>query len=445
MSLSNNQKQVVDAASRSAIHDAFGRLLRHARKGRWVGINNRYVRSAVKIIQRDSRPPRTINSLHLAEYIAASGPIHCMDGWSLLAGALDANARGDGDAARHFAYYAELRAAMSLLAAEGVGIFSDQHFVADGSGACQRLPQNLGTHKAAWFILEYWAGLTRAVDLLTSLVEPVGISVGQWLDAFGVRLRPVAANWLRSWGLDLSRLTNDRDARNEASYRPSSLLTRAPVRPPHSFAFVRSLWTVCEPSIPRRFENIDRHLLRLSLEKGYTATFRSTPTTNAADYRGRIVAALGRLGLRNGQMDNWVAFLTRASSPDTPILLQQAAGTAGVYSPEHHLQVIARASLLLRVATGAAARHLRESGFDQATMEFWWQPFGENRGFWENGGEPVGLVDLWADIEGAIADSTAWFGGAGPDPSLARWRANQARSVSTLAECERIGLWGLGM
>ena len=55
----------------------------------------------------------------IGEYIASSAPLHLADGWNYLSRAFDAACRGDRGAAYHLSYYAELRAAMSLLATEG--------------------------------------------------------------------------------------------------------------------------------------------------------------------------------------------------------------------------------------------------------------------------------------------------------------------------------------
>ena len=36
---------------------------------------------------------------------------------------------GDPDAARHLGYYAELRATMSILAGDGIGVFQNKHII----------------------------------------------------------------------------------------------------------------------------------------------------------------------------------------------------------------------------------------------------------------------------------------------------------------------------
>ena len=75
---------------------------------------------SLPVILEDDAKAARINEPHFREYVAASAPTHLIDGWSYLARAIDALLRGDAPAAVHLGYYAELRAAMSLLAGGGI-------------------------------------------------------------------------------------------------------------------------------------------------------------------------------------------------------------------------------------------------------------------------------------------------------------------------------------
>lgn len=52
-------------------------------------------------------PPYTASEV--GEYVAASLPGHCIDGWAYLGRSLSACLHGDAGTARHLAYYAEPR------------------------------------------------------------------------------------------------------------------------------------------------------------------------------------------------------------------------------------------------------------------------------------------------------------------------------------------------
>ena len=159
--------------------------------------------------------PSHVVSNDLSQYIAASAVLHCVDGWSFLGRALSCHACGDSDVARHLGYYSELRAAMSILAAEGIGVFHNDHCVID-SGDNQQFVRGLNTHMMAWLALKAWASRADSADILTDVIRPNGYPLKQWLEAFGAgpQLRPLGEAWLTSWGFDLQCMFEDRAARN---------------------------------------------------------------------------------------------------------------------------------------------------------------------------------------------------------------------------------------
>ncbi len=76
----------------SSVIDAFGSLRRYLNDGRWLGIRNAYLNDAVATIDAQlAATPSTINQKHRAEYVAASVPLHAVDGWSYLGRALAAH------------------------------------------------------------------------------------------------------------------------------------------------------------------------------------------------------------------------------------------------------------------------------------------------------------------------------------------------------------------
>ncbi len=444
--LGRRGQAAVTAASRQALLSNFISASNHLQYGRWIDANNPYRSDVTKKLRADEASATPVDDASLGEYIAASAPLHCADGWSFLGRALQCHSRGDGDAARHLAYYAELRAAVSLLASEGIGIFNDLHYVVDVSGRCRRLP-GPRTHEIAWQTLDFWGSLPQSATLLGGVVSSTGIPLTDWLDEFGApsSARPIGGDWLRTWGLDLKYLSTDRDARNEASYRPTRLDASTTLDVPDSAKFLRDLWNLHEPSAPSRFDILDRHILRLSLEQAHEATTGLKPAADATNFRIRVEAMLNTLSPGGLSGTGWRDFLTRASEADTPRLLREASGTALVSDAEHHVQVIARATLLLRVSTGACAQLLDDAGVGRDDLEFWWKSLGEDRGLWEPGNEPDELTDLWLDVNEELENAAEWETSAVGMASVARWLKEQSRTLSVLGGCERIALWGMGL
>jgi hypothetical protein len=459
--LSTQQKKTLQLSSRRTVQDVFARLRpyfrRYLNNGRWIGISNRYCDNTVDKLFRDTNGGRNnVNHKQLSQYILVSAPLHCADGWDYLGRAIDCLARGDADVARHLGYYAELRAAMSLLAAEGIGVFNNRHFVLDHSYTCRLLPKSQGrdlrTHEIAWLCLEHWANRKTSTDLLEEIISPGGIPLRNWLDDFGVTSkRPIGSEWLISWGLDLRRLSDDREARNEASYRPTRLIPKMSLDAIACSEFLRNLWALYQPYGDSRFEALDRHLLRLTLRKAYKAITGNDVQADLHGFEMRIDKML-RDTIPSGAVPGglpekvWSDFLTGRLRPDTPVLFIEASRTDSIDNPRHHLQVIARSALLLRVATGACARLLREIDLGSTDLEFWWQPLGEEMGLWEPNIEPEELTDLWADVELALEEIRDWeVANQGRQVSFARWWRERAQPISVLGGCERIALWGLGL
>ena len=448
--LNKQQKQSLRRASSEEVEHVFQRIKRHLARDRWLNSSNDYVTDCIKKLREHTGIGVAINGNDLSEYIAASAPLHCFDGWVTLGRALDAVIRDDPSTAVHLSYYAELRATMSLLAAEGVGIFDDRHFVVTAAGVqpIGRLGNtgrsNLKTHNLAWQALEHWASLGRSAEVFRYIIQPNGIPLGQWLDAFGAGTlsRAIGMKWMRTWGVDLKRLSKglDRNARNQASYRPTYLHKGAQLEVNDCSSFVRRLWISCEPSQPSRFDTLDRHLLRLTLRQAFDALPRTL------SYEDRVTSMINSVLPAGALADAWARFLTGVTDPADPAVITEASSRSRRGDPRHHLHVLSRATLLLRVATGACLRLLRSAPVGRDDLEFWWKSLGEQHALWIPGEEPDDLTELWEDVNASVEDLRDWEDrNTGLNPSYTSWRAELPRQISILGECERVALWGLGL
>lgn len=441
------QRQLRNADPRS-IRSAFDVLRKNWTIGDWLRAGNRYRSDCVGRLKTDFRAGRGATHSHLREYVAASAITHCADAWSFLGRAIDSDLRGDPAAASHLAYYAELRAAVSLLAAEGVGAFDKHHAVVDGNSRCNVLSDE-GTHRFTWKALEYWATLPASAELLFSVVRPGGIVLKEWLDHFSVGTgtqSTLGKAWLKQWGLDLERMSDDRDSRNVASYRPTSFTAPRATSALESIEAAKEIWSLCEPAGDRQFAKLDRHLLRYSLALTFKKMTGSTPKQARKRYRGLISRVLGSLAPQDLSEDMWFKFLTYEMSPDAPALFADAEGLATIKDARHSKQVMSRATLLLRVATGTSADLLRSlNGMASNELRFWWSPIGEDHGLWERDSEPEHFSDLWADVEEALRNLASWQEEAGAGACYRTMWSGSSASVAVLGTTERVGLWGLGL
>lgn len=426
------------------IEKAARRLLKEFKNSRWLDPANRYNLDCAGQVKSDLGTG-AIDPTSLTEYIAASAPIHSVDAWAYVGRALTAASHGDVHAARHLAYYAELRAALSILATEGFGIFNDHHVVVDATGNLHQIVgwkrKQIGTHAIAWNLLRGWADTPKGAGLLGEAIVAGGTTLADWVTIFQptASLVPVSSHWLGAWGLDLARLSGDRDARNASSYRPTSIPSTHHIDPKGFVEHVVGMWSVSEPQNPSFFEPLDRHLVRLTLEMLFRGVTGKQPPDPgyAADVK-RTVTTLGPSGMDPA---SWEAFLTRSAVASDPAVLVQAGANAPPTDPTYYLQVVSRAYVLARLATGASLRLCGRAGITGSDLVFWSDHLGEIRGLWGPGAKPNPLTDLWADVDVAISEAKTWHG-KGKNTTDDLWR-QVSPSMSSLGKFERIGLWSL--
>jgi hypothetical protein len=433
-------KPIISAASRATIESYFVGLISPSREKEWLDAGNRYKIECTQIFEGDVK--RALSSgisfssgkrKYLTAYIGASAPTHVIDGWSFLGRALDSSLRGDTYSAAHFAYYAELRAAMALLASEGIGIFSRRHAVVGVNGITP-FPRKAefgknteGTHKLVWPVFRFWSSLRRASDLLDALIQPEQVSLSTWLSVSKtpVFARAVGQRWFSEWGIDLGNVREDHDIRNLASYRPSQFR----YAPSHGAAniaeFVTSLWQLFEPGTSRRFPGIERHLLKRAWQIGGTPP----PSQNEIE----------RIGLTSAEARSWVNFF---SSADKPLPLALAESATRIEDPTCHLRMISRAALLLFVASGSTRLLLQSAGYSADTISFWWKEYGQDRGLWEPHNTPDDPLDAWADVSIAIDDLVSWRF-SNEHASLRDLRQSQPHHIDELGAFELVGIWSL--
>lgn len=448
MPLSPAQERKIDVADSNSVRSEFRKLRANWTSGSWLSTRNRYKVDCIGRLRNDLAPGKKVTHSHLREYIAASAVAHCIDGWSFLGRAIEAELRGDPSVSCHLGYYAELRAAMSLLAAEGIGVFNKKHAIVNSRSRCECFPAD-GTHQFTWDALEYWATTSASSHLLFSIIEPGGLPLEEWLSRFSVGTgfqQTLGKSWLKQWGLDLEQLTDDRDSRNVASYRPTSFTSSGATSVAATIDAVEELWTLCEPSGDRQFATLDRHLLRHSLALTFKEMTGRTPKQVPQRYFVQVRNMLHALAPGDLSPSMWQEFLTYGVSPDLPQVFRDAEGTAKIHDPRHSKQVLARATLLLRVSTGAAGGMLGSlANMDSAELRFWWSPLGEDRGLWDIVNEPENFYDLWADIRDALQDIALWRNSANSDPAYSALWASNSRAAAILGTMERSGLWGLGL
>ena len=410
------------------------------RANTWLGQNNVYQQDAVG--QIDSGVVTKHDQL--AEYVAASAVAHSFDGWSYLGRALEAEMAGDPDAARHLGYYAELRAGMSLLASGGIGVFNRKHVVVRNNQQCE-IFNSEGTHEFVWRALKIWAETAAGREAILNSVAPGNVRLSEWLDQFSIGSNFVTTSWMNQWGLDLSRLAEDKTARNIASYRPTAFTTPGPRSIEDTLRGILVLWEVCDPGANGGFPVLDSHLLRSSLEMIWRG---SSAARHIKSYQQQLQVALNGVTPTSCPEGQWEEFLAFQNLSKAHGLIQDANGNVNQFHKDHSKQVLARATLLLRISTGCSALLLEEAGVSgRSDLEFWKSGSSVRRRLWSDADPVVSSIDLWLDVESASELIDQWLlqvADDSPASCHALW-TEQAAAAATLATAERAFLWGVGL
>jgi hypothetical protein len=412
----------------------------------WLHPNNKYLKDTIGKIKNDldvNITNKNLNPSQIKEYVAASSILHCKDGWGFLTDSISSLLEGNISSAIHIAYYAELRAAMSFLASDGIGVFNKQHIWFDNTGACNKVT-NIGTHDFVWNTIEEWANVQHKSHVILQSLQIRNHSIFDWLVKAGMSpsistATTLSKDWLKKWSVDLQILGDDHNLRNEVSYRPQEIKRSLSfdVNGINNLKFIINQWLISEPTGSEKFKLLDQFLLRQSLYNYYKTQHSREP--GIRDIRN-IMSGLSLSG--NTSLENFL--LKREHSILNDVFKnasKKAINTNGEYQP---LAVISRAFLLLRLSTSRLEESLKYAGYDKLKLGFWWKDLGKKNCLWESSNEPESAQDLWADVEILIEDLNAYIL-SNPTAENSTLHKDISRELLESKKFQKAYLWGIGI
>lgn len=298
--------------------------------------------------------------------LAVDALVHLTEGWRYLSSALSSMLDNAPSQTIHFAYYAELRSAMSLLSSYGIRVGNEDNSYVNKSGDKKVASawKNMRTHTAVWKLWEAWATTPEAEALILDQLKILpSITIGKLKASVGrIAVNPT----LTHWAIDL-KVGNEHTARNRASYR--TIMARAPFEKMQvsDFEFVRDLWALAEPTgFGLRFEQeLVRYLVDAELND---QDFGNDEAARAA-WRQRLITDLERT--TGTPISTLEAFFDGNESLSPLFNLAFASDVKPV-------NIVARAFFMLRLATlklnGALASHPASPA--KAWLEDWLQHAG---------------------------------------------------------------------
>ena len=394
------------------------------------------VNAADAIVNYFKPSPTRFSQDDARTFLAAASFVHCKDGWQYLSHAVDCIFKGDFKTAVHLAYYAELRAAMSFLASEGIGILNNVHFCIDASSTIIKDPKSSwnvsrrkfdgwGTHRFIWECLNAFVSSSRK-DISHSVKTfwHNGNSFEDWIrnipgaNSLSV-ISQIIKQWITDWSFDIGHFKDDREGRNNASYAASKFKSFSNTDCMVSIETYSDALKLLEPSSINRFSLLDKHLFKILFLKIHSEI-------NA---RGTIVSASDLLDRTFANARKSIDASLKAivlSTTDHPIIdaskdtLQDTSGNIKPFT------IFSRALLLLRISAGSNAHLLNEAGITKTELGFFFNYCCVEHGFWNPGTTVTDYTDLWADIFDAMTDIDAWA--VTQSSPIYLWSFNNAQS-----------------
>nr|WP_128082723.1 hypothetical protein [Cellulosimicrobium sp. MM] len=448
--MTTSRKQVVErqadllskleSADTTELARAFRRCVGRLGSNYWLDNASAFLAQPSNELAPDRSQELSASPDDFLDYVATSALLHCTDAWSYLGRSLSALTAGLRSEALHLAYYAELRSALSILAANGVAVAAKCQYVASPGRKIQQVGKS-ATHTAAWQLLDKWSTTSRGIDEIGQIVRIAGQPLRNWLDEAGLSgtAGGIISSLLKTWGMDLAAYENDRMRRSLASYIPSNLhLSSTGGLAEWSRGLLVDVCDLLEPASGDAFPLLDAELL--------AQTFRlAGDDRNGGDSKVNLERVVQRvLGDHHGGTQGWARKLDLLSGDPTR-LVHAAMDVVPVGFPADPIEIrgmLGRALILARLAIGSMARLQHAAGVTPEDMTPWADYLGVAHGLWNPPPRPPRLTDMWADVQADLeALEIHHPAGAGQIFAL---QDKSAGVIARLTELTRAPLWSLG-
>ncbi|WP_157661083.1 hypothetical protein [Burkholderia ubonensis] len=350
--------------------------------------------------------------------LAAEQIIHLVDGWRYAAAATSAFLAHSNAAATHFAYYAEMRAAISLFAWSGIRAKWHGYFYLDKDGNKKLTNKNPQTHTGVWELWNEWIKRPDVEALLSNSIHlhPIA-TLRHVVRAINFTIPKKA---LQQWGADLVKITDDHTARNTASYEAiwaSAELTRMETK---EAELVRDLWKLFLP---------DGGALGFdaALCNHFVSMLAPADPAEKSEFISKVAKHIS---------DNCGApkdEIMRRLTPDAYISKPFEYASAEKTEAEN---VLCRAFLLLRIAMLALKRSLSAPGVSPVARK-WLESWLEHAGLWSRSFE-IDPIDIEVDYRDAVTD----FSFQPPLPNSI-WDGENSSRLAKLSRPDACIAWSL--
>ncbi|HOZ50718.1 MAG TPA: hypothetical protein PLU17_02590, partial [Chitinophagaceae bacterium] len=295
------------------------------------------------------------------------------------------------------------------------------------------------THQFVWNAMEKWSNSAYkpSSDIL-KIFKVRGKNFYELTEYFhpstgGSTLLSVQTvkSWLKEWCFDIKSYREDRENRNEVSYRPQRIKGFNEII---DFGQIidglNNYWSVISPSGTDKFSLLDTYLLR----KLYSGLF--TAIGSPGIRRDLIQNAFTEYGMHDTTLFDFLDFTSPYGNDH--FIFQQASIKEATPLP-----IMARATLLLRISVGLVSQLYNSGGVNKSDLNFVWNNYGLDCGFWSAGNAPLDFNNLWSDIEFSLSDLSTHINNPGTNKSVFSITQSKPEEIIHLGQINRACLWGL--
>lgn len=341
----------------------------------WLSPTNPLKSNQYRVFNNYTKSDLKKNYYHIGEYLVASSILHNVEGWNYLSRALSAILLGDSITCIHLTYYAELRAAMSILSNNGVSSFSEKHALLDPANYKFLKFNNLPTHFFIWQALEEWASVfSIATDQLSYSMYILDRPFSDWFQYISGSMagNNQVSLIFKDFAFDLKHFAQDKNSRNKVSYNPEiELNTTSYSLVTEVFSIINNGFTPISYSESHRsdFMQVDFEILRNIFKK--TTNVKGSVKQKEA-FISKVRPYLSDIEIQK------IHKLYDSSSMSK--LFEYATNFTNINHPNIVLGMLSRAFILLRFSQGVLNYRMESNQFSKIIFDDWIKRYSEVKG-----------------------------------------------------------------
>ena len=341
-----------------------------------------------------------LNPDDLKAFMATSVITHCFDGWLYLSHAIDSLLKGDKGIAIHLAYYSELRGTLSFLARQGISVNNSKNLGINNTGILNS-SNSKGTHVATWKYLESWINSNSVSHInLLDYFSVRNKSLNDWVGFMPSAITPNIASqhalsWMKDWSFDIQNYEDDHIFRNTVTYQPQRLRDNNAIDFRIKFSAISNIWKFLEPSGSDKFALLDKYLFSMLIKGIYDNNVPAGSGTSFEDYTKNTFVNAGL------SMDMSINSIIASGINNNLFNMAKDPAIQSANGELKPLNIISRALLMLRIASGCAHDLLKTAGITNTNIDFYLNNLGNNNGHWK-GATPNNFEILWEDVSESV-------------------------------------------